>query len=161
MPRAKPKSAPGRPTKLTSALRKKFVRAVKFNYFETAAALCGIDPRTARRWMKRGSDELERIEAGEPRSKENAAYALFCAEVRAAEAKGESEMVRRLTAHGKEHPSAVMQYLERKYPKRWGNRVKIVQEIEAELDAVFAKLEKHLTPEEYARALAALDAPDS
>ena len=142
-------------------MQKRFVKAVTYNYFETAAAMCGLHPRTARRWMKRGADELDRLEAGKPPKPDEAIFAKFAAGVRKAEGDGEGTMVDRLVKHGETDPNSVIRFLERKFPKRWGNRIKVTQELETEIDAIFAKMEKHLPPEVFARVLESLDAPDS
>ncbi len=155
------RSVGGRPTKLTATLHRRFIKAVKYNYFETASAMCGIDQRNARKWLKRGSDELERIDTGKPPKPTEKIYAAFTVGVRVAEGAGEGEMVKRLVKHGENDPSSVIRFLERKFPKHWGNRLKITQELETEIDAIFAKLNKHLTPEEYDRVIEVLDAPDS
>lgn len=156
-----PRTENGRPTTLTPAMQKRFVKAVKFNYFETAAAMCALHPRTARRWMKRGADELDRIEDGKPPIPKEAVFAAFASGVRKAEGDGEGEQVERLVKHGENDPSSVIRFLERKYPKKWGNRLQVTQELAGQIDAVFAKLEKHLPPKEYARVLEILDAPDN
>ncbi len=156
-----PRTENGRPTTLTPAMEKRFVRYVKHNYFETAAAMCALHPRTARRWMKRGADELDRLDDGKAPKPGEAIFAKFATGVRKAEADGEGEQVERLVKHGETDPSSVIRYLERKYPKKWGNRLQVTQELAGQIDAVFAKLEKHLSPEEYARVLEILDEADS
>lgn len=143
-------------------------------YLETACAAAGIGTQTMRDWLKRAE--------GEPRSK----YGKFARAVKSAMAKDEartvmtheklsasevegkgecqecgSEVTIRVPVPGNVQLHALQWKLTHKYPKRYGNRLNITQEVAGELNEILAKLEKHLTPEEYERVLEVLDSADS
>lgn len=162
-----------RPSKLTPETHEKIIRYVKGGcYLETACAAAGIGTQTMRDWLKKA--------AAKPRSKEG----RFAADVEEALGMDEARTVmthERLSAStvqgkakcicgetvtvdvpvpGNVQLHALQWKLERKFPKRYGNRIKVTQELETEIDAIFAKLKSHLKPEEYDRVLEVLDTPD-
>ncbi len=162
-------------TKLTPETHATIIRYVRGGcYLETACAAAGIGTQTMRDWLKRAE--------GKP----NSIYGKFAADVEEALGHDEARTVmthERLSAStvdgkgpcdncgaevtvkvpvpGNVQMHALQWKLERKFPKRYGNRIKITQELETEIDAIFSKLKSHLTPEEYDRVLEVLDAPDS
>ncbi len=165
-----------RPSKLTPETHAKIVKMIHPGgcYLETACAAAGIGRQTMRDWLKRGAE------------KPNSKHGRFAADVEEALAKDEARTVmthERLSAStvsgkgtcgacgvevtvsvpvpGNVQLHALQWKLERKHPKRYGNRLKVTQELETEIDAIFAKLQIHLTPEEYDRVVEALDTPDS
>lgn len=165
-----------KPTKLTPETHAKIIRFIYPGgvYLETACAAAGIGKQTMRDWLNRG--------AKSPRS----IYGKFAADVAEALGQDETRTVmthERLSASevsktvpcpgcqadvtvevpvpGNVQLHALQWKLERKFPKRYGNRIKVTQEVESEIDAICAKLQQHLTPEEYARVLEVLDAPGS
>lgn len=96
--------APGRPTRLTRAVRAKFLEAIRAgNRRETAAAYAGIGASTMYRWM---ADE------GEP-------YRSFRLEVELAEAEFERATVASITSHFETDPKLAMRFLEKRFPNRW------------------------------------------
>ena len=163
-------------TKLTPETHAKIIRFIYPGgcYLESACAAAGIGTQTMRDWLKRA--------ASKPRS----IYGKFAADVEEALGMDEARTVmthERLSASSVEGKAtcgkcgekvtisvpvpgnvqlhALQWKLERKFPKRYGNRIKVTQELESEIDAVFAKLQRHLTTEEYDRVIEVLDAPDS
>ena len=103
----------GRPAEIAKAdVVQELLEAVQNgNYLETAADLAGISDNTVRNWMKRG-------EAGEP------PFDLFFRAVKRAEARAESESVKRVRAAGNDPRfwAADMTFLERRKPERWARR---------------------------------------
>lgn len=164
-----------RATKLTPKTHAKIVRLVREGlYLDAACAEAEIGVQTMRDWRLRGADKPDSI------------YGKFAADIELALRQDEArtvlthERLSAATVEGKGKcqdcgsevtvsvpvPSNVQLHalqwkLERKFPKRYGNRIKVTQEIETEMDAMLSKLQKHLSPEEYSRVLEALDAPDS
>jgi hypothetical protein len=136
----------GRPTKLTPELQRRIVKAVRCgNYGETAAASEGVDRATYYRWMERGA-------AGEDPFRD------FCDAVTRARAIAERRMVNVVRTDATQNAESARWYLERSASDRWGRRDKLTIEsaVNAELDAMLAKLEAGLSPEEYDRVLAVL-----
>lgn len=122
----------GRPTKLTDDLRENIALLVgQGNYIETAAAYCGISKVTLYTWMRLGHKEDE----GPHRDFLNA--------VTKAEATGEMQALRTISAAGEKAWQALAWRLERKFPDRWGRRDRMeisgpgggpVQVMQAQLD---------------------------
>lgn len=162
-----------RVSKLTPETHKKIVRLVREGlYLDAACAEAEIGVQTMRDWRLRGAEKPDSI------------YGKFAADIELAlrqdeartvltherlsaatvQGKGKcqecgSEVTVSVPVPGNVQLHALQWKLERKFPKRYGSRVKV--ELETEMETVFAKLEKHLSPEEYARVLEILDAPDS
>ncbi len=104
-------SGPGRPTKLTPELHAEIVRTVKAgNYFETAAAMAGVERATLREWIKRGV----RAKTG--------AYAAFAADIEQAMAHAEVVDVIGIRKAGEKEWTARAWLLERRFPDRWGRK---------------------------------------
>lgn len=163
-------------TKLTPETHEKIVRLIHPGgcYLETACAAAGIGTQTMRDWLKRGADKPSTI------------YGKFAADVELALGQDEARAVMTLAqlssstvrgsadcdncgervtidvpVPGNVQLNAIQWKLSRKNPKRWGNRIRVTQEIESEIDAICTKLQNHLTPEEYDRVIEVLNAPDS
>lgn len=97
-----------RPTKLTREVHERIVAAIRAgNYAEPAARSAGISEATYYRWMERG----EKASTGIHRD--------FVDAVRRAEADAEVEAVARLRKAMPDNYRACLEYLERRYPKRW------------------------------------------
>jgi len=90
---ARPKKA-GRPTKITKAITKTIVDAVRRgNYIETAAALAGVSKNTIYEWMRRGAAEGDRLEEN-PRLKpkiEETPFFIFSDALKKALAQSEND----------------------------------------------------------------------
>ena len=101
----------GRPTKLTPAVQKQILAAIKAgNYRQVAAAGAGISSKTFRDWMQRG------------REKPASNYGQFRAAVLKAEQAAHIAMVALLTRAAKKDPKHALEWLERKFPKHWGKK---------------------------------------
>lgn len=124
-----------RPTKLTPEIQRTIVAALqRGNYAETAAALAGISKDTFYAWLRRGA----RTKAG--------IYAQFSDAVKRAMAHGEARDLQVVdsAAQGGAWQAAAWK-LERKFPQRWGRRVIVdddadAQEKREQVSAIVAKL---------------------
>lgn len=104
----------GRPSKLTPEVQKRLCDAIRAgNYYEAACAYAGIDYSTFRRWMKKGE--------GQKRGK----YREFCEAVTRAELEAEARLVAQWQQHMPNDYRAIRDFLERRFPERWGRREKI------------------------------------
>ena len=100
-----------RPSECTSELRDRVAQLVRAgNYPERAAVAAGVSARTYYRWMERGEKQRRGI------------YHDFYEEVRRAEADAEVEAVARVRKGMADDWRACMNFLERRYPKRWRRR---------------------------------------
>jgi hypothetical protein len=98
--------SPGRPTKLTKAVRAKFLESIHAgNHRQTAAAYAGIGVSTMYRWM---ADEHE-------------PYRTFRNEVELAEAEFEQATVAIITSHFQTDAKLAMRFLEKRFPSRWSS----------------------------------------
>lgn len=110
--RPQPKKV-GRPTKLNDEMQEKFCSYIAAgNYFETAAALCGISQVQAREWAKQGVRDREKGV--------KSAAARFSEALDEAHAKGEARLVIAIGKSAERDWRAAAFMLERKYPNRWG-----------------------------------------
>ena len=124
----------GRPTKLTPEVQQRIVDALRDgNYREAAVACAGIDYKTFCNWMRRGQQE----KAGR--------YFQFFRAVQQAEHEAEREMVARWKAHMPESWQAIRDFLERRFPDRWGRRDRLDVTILKKFVTEFAQ-EKGLDP---------------
>lgn len=124
----------GRPTKLTPEIQNRICTALRAgNYRDAAADYAGIDGGTLRRWLARG----EREQSG--------TYRAFRAAVREAEAAAELRVVAQWQQHMPESWQACRDYLERRFPDRWGRRDRLDVTILKRFVAEYAQ-EKGLDP---------------
>jgi hypothetical protein len=111
-------STVGRPSKLTPELTKRLVDAIKAgNYFETACSYVGIDYSTFRKWMVKG----EKAKAG--------VFFDFFHTIKKAESEAEYRMVAQWQTQIADDWKASRDFLERRYPDRWGRK----QEVKADI----------------------------
>jgi transposase len=121
-------NAIGRPSKLTPELTKKLCDAIKAgNYYDTACQYVGIDYSTFRRWMNRG----DKAKTGE--------FYDFCNAIKKAEAEAEYRMVALWQQQVADDWKASRDFLERRYPDKWGRKQEVKADIKqrninAELD---------------------------
>lgn len=138
-----------RPTLLTPEVQVAIVEAIrKGHYRETAANLAGITRRTISNWEQRG-------EAGE------APYAEFFLAIKRAEAEAEDALLDQIrTAQpavsgpggaGADLWQAKAWVMERRWPSRWGGRVRAT--VNDELAAVLRRIEAKLDPETFAKVV--------
>lgn len=106
-------SGRGRPAKLDGGKEKLLVKlASEGLHKQTCAWEAGIGVQTLEDWLRKG-------EQGDPK------YREFARAFRVAEAKAEHKLVRRLSVlaggrKGNERP--VVEFLKRRWPKRWGDK---------------------------------------
>ena len=111
-----------RPSKLTPEIIKKLTEAIRAgNYYEAACAYAGIHYSTFRKWMQKG----ETAKSGKFRE--------FFDAVTRAEHEAEVRMVAQWQKHMPEDYRAIRDFLERRYPERWGRRLDVKQDIKQEV----------------------------
>lgn len=114
-----------RPSKLTPEVQKRLTEAIKAgNYYEAACGFAGIGYSTFRRWMLRG----EKAKSGK--------YRQFWEAVTRAELEAEVRMVAQWQKHMPEDYRAIRDFLERRFPDRWGRRYSLdmKQEIKGQVE---------------------------
>lgn len=122
------KPARGRRTALTPEIQLRIVEAILAgNYFETACRYAGIAPSTGYEWIARGTEQSER--SCEPH------FVDFADAIARANAQVEVQAVATLRKHGQRDARALMEFLMRRFPERWGNSKQIEQEATADVDA--------------------------
>ncbi len=100
-----------RPSKLTPEITKRLTEAIRAgNYYEAACAYAGIHYSTFRKWMQKG----ETAKSGKFRE--------FFEAVTRAEYEAEVRMVALWQKHMPEDYRAIRDFLERRYPDRWGRK---------------------------------------
>lgn len=110
--------AAGRPSKLTSEVKARLVQAIEAgNYYEAACGYAGITYTTFRNWMIKG----ENAKSG--------TYREFFEAITRAETVAEVRMVAQWQQHMPEDYRAIRDFLERRFPERWGRKDKVQQEI--------------------------------
>ncbi|NIR31718.1 MAG: hypothetical protein GWN84_20875 [Gammaproteobacteria bacterium] len=149
----------GRPTiEITQRAHRAIVRWLKDgNYFVDACAVAGYRPQIARQWLLRGGREIERRDAGKVAQSAEEPYVRFLLAVEKAEAHSKATAVRQLTGAGREDWRAALAYLERKFPREWGQRIN--HHVDEELNAFLNRLEANLPADVYAKVLRAADGP--
>lgn len=126
-----------RPTKYTPETAKKVCDAIRAgNYKEAAARYAGLNPETVNQWLRR--------------------YPEFSAMVHEAEAAAEVRIVAQWQQQIPQNWQAAKDFLARRYPERWAETHKIVQQVEKELGKALDLLADNLSEDEYARVVAIL-----
>ncbi len=100
-----------RPSKLNPEITKRLTEAIRSgNYYEAACGYAGIHYSTFRKWMQKG----ETAKSGKFRE--------FFEAVTRAEYEAEVRMVALWQKHMPEDYRAIRDFLERRYPDRWGRK---------------------------------------
>lgn len=118
-----PDSGPkrGRKCTLTDELQSEMVKLMQAgNYYETAAACCGLHPETGRVWMRKGA----KAKTGR--------YRRFFVAIKEAEAFAEASALTRIRQAGAKVWQADAWFLERRMPQKWGRWERKVDEGEGE-----------------------------
>lgn len=146
--------AAGRPPELTPKLLQEILHILPTClYLETAAAFCGVDSRSYRRWLQRGRKEQNRLESpeNEPKPAE-AIYVELLQGAQKAMAQGEILDLRviRTAAQGIVAPNgevvvapqwpAAAWRLERRFPDKWGRDTRRIRELEKRAELLEKKL---------------------
>lgn len=145
----------GRPSKLTDAIRDAIAGAVRRGvHINVAAAKAGISTATYRNWMVRG--ELAHEQDGDIEERE-VPYLAFFEAITRAQAENEAELVEEVrTAYDAEgNPKESKWFLERRYPERWGAKLKIDMRKQVS-DELLAQLREGLSEGEYRKVLQVL-----
>jgi len=116
------------------------------NFLEVAAAAAGVHRTTLHRWLRLGRDQ------------KRGKYRKFADAVDRAQAESEARDVALIAKASPEDWRAAAWRLERKAPRRYGQRVQI--SVQEELDRVLDKLERKLRPEIYEQVLQAMASED-
>lgn len=114
----------GRPTKLNKKVQESIVIFLRFgNHLETAAAFNGIDRTTMYRWIARGKQEKQRLEAvkGSKIRQSEVCYVEFCNVVCKANAEAEIRFVSIIYQAAKEYPRFAWKMLMSGRFPRWKN----------------------------------------
>jgi len=107
-----------RPTKLNQMLQDKLVECIRQGaYYETACRCVGIGYRTFRTWMTKGEGES----AGQ--------YGQFRQAIKQAEAEAEIRLVELWQQQAITNWQAARDFLERRYPERWGRKDRAALEV--------------------------------
>lgn len=98
--------------KLTPELIEKLIPSIEAgNYIETVCQAHGIGKVTYYRWIKKGEE-----------AKTNNIYRYFWNAVRDAEARAEARLIEEWRNKLQESPTNYKDFLERRYPERWGKK---------------------------------------
>ena len=107
---------------MTPEVIKRLTEAIRAgNYYEAACGYAGIHYSTFRKWMQKG----ETAKSGK--------YREFFEAVTRAEYEAEVRMVAQWQKHMPEDYRAIRDFLERRYPERWGRRLDVKQDIKQEV----------------------------
>ncbi len=107
----------GRPTKLTEKTIERLTQALRIGATrESACAYAGIDYSTFCKWMKKGE------------SARSGRFFDFFQAVRRAELEAELACIRAWTAKIPDDWRAAKEFLERRFPERWGRSISISQD---------------------------------
>lgn len=119
------KSPKGRPAKLTDELLSEIVENIRIGaYVETAAAAAGLSKDTFYRWLKRGRRALDKLEKSGEMAEEDEIYAHFSDAIKKAQADAEMRDVALIARAAQTTWQAAAWRLERKFPDRWGQKVR-------------------------------------
>ena len=132
-----------RPSKLTPETQSKLIQAIRAgSHLITACRLVGVDYSSFRRWMIKG----EKQRKGQFRE--------FCEAVRGAEAEIEIRLVATWRQAAVEDWKAAAEFLSRRFPDRWSPTQKFQVQLEAELNAIYDRIENDPTiPLEYKKII--------
>lgn len=119
----------GRKTKCTPELTREICQVLRAgNYVKVACEYVGIDESTYYKWINRGREELERVEADGRRSVRDSEqpFVKFFQSATRARASAEVESVARIRDAAKDDWRADAWFLEHSFPDRWGKRTQHV-----------------------------------
>lgn len=137
----------GAPTKLTPELTQQIAKAVEVcNSLETGAAHCGVHRTTVFMWAQKGREQA------------SGPYRDFFDAIELAKEKRRMNIQAQMVVHAKKNWQALAWLAERTDPKMFGLRIKV--QVNEELERIYDKLQRHLAPEDYERALEAIAQPD-
>ena len=133
--------------KLDPAVTQRIVDLMRAgNFIDVAATAAGVHRTTLHRWLRLG------------REQKRGKYRKFAEAVDRAQAESESRDVALIAKAASEDWRASAWRLERKAPRRYGQRVQI--SVQEELEAVLDRLERNLPAEVYEQVLQAMASED-
>jgi transposase len=107
-------SKAGRPSKFSKAIADEIITYIMAgNYVETACAIAGVDKKTFYTWLKLGHEQ------------KTGAYVQFLHAVEKAAAWSEARDLQAISDAGKTNWTAKAWRMERRFPERWGRRIKL------------------------------------
>lgn len=137
--------APGRgpDTKLTPEVQEAICLQLRLgNFRETAAAAAGVSSRTLRNWIKAAAAGKDPV------------YVRFAKAMEEAEAIGETRDVAKMAKAGGEDWRSIAWRLERRFPKRWGQRLNI--SLTEEMEKLIRVAERVLDDDNFGKLLEAV-----
>lgn len=153
----------GRNTILTSELQKRICENLMLGLSQQdAVTLAGVSESAFYEWLQRGRNEAERLRRSaraKPRARE-AVFVEFAEAVKKAVAQSKRVLLGRIVDAGKTTWQADAWLLERRYPREFGQRVIVAQEVQRELEAALDVIGNVISSADYAAVLAALSAAD-
>lgn len=132
-----------RPSKLSPEIQEKLIRAIKTGCpFATACDYANLDYSTFRRWLIKGEKQ------GAGRFRE------FYDAVRRAESGLEVKLIAQWHQSAETDWRAACEFLSRRFPDRWSPTQKFQVQLEAELNAIYDRIENDPTiPLEHKKAV--------
>jgi transposase-like protein len=116
----------GQKPKLTPAVHKKIVDAVRGgNFYRAAAAYAGISETTLHVWIRRGRAEQERLDDGLDAIPLEARYASFQSALVTAEAESQIDAVANWKSMTTEDWRAAKEWLARRHSDEWGDKSRV------------------------------------
>lgn len=103
--------------------------------------------------MRRGARAAAKLKEGEAPPDSEAPFIVFAEDMSAAMAECETRAVVELRGAGKDDWRASLAFLERKFPKKWGQRIHM--HVDEELDAFLSRIESNLDRATFERVLRA------
>lgn len=133
--------------KLDPAVTQKIVDLIRAgNYLDVAATAAGIHRTTLHRWVRLG------------REQKRGRYHRFLVSVEKAKAESESRDVALIAKAATDDWKAAAWRLERRTPRRYGQRVQI--SVQEELESTLDRLERNLDPETFEKVLQVMASED-
>ena len=132
-----------RPCKLSPETQSKLIRAIKTGCpFVTACDYANLDYSTFRRWLLKGQKQS------------TGRFREFCDAVRSAESGLEVKLIATWHQSAETDWRAAAEFLSRRFPDRWSPTQKFQVQLEAELNAIYDRIENDPTiPLEYKKII--------
>jgi hypothetical protein len=139
MTKTKRRRSSGRPTKISDAIQRKMVELLRAgNYYETAAASCGVRAVTERNWRYVGKNAEDAMAAGKDVTAHERRCARYLAAVEKARAEAEATALSSIALAGAEGQwQANAWRLERMYPEKYGKRLAVQAEVKTSVVALY------------------------
>jgi hypothetical protein len=116
------------------------------NFPRTACKLLGINYKKYDEWMRLGSQDGD----------EDDIYHRFHAQIRQAEAAAEAFAVKKWTAQLDKNYQASRDFLARRFPTRWAEKIEVNMYMRSQLEEIISRLQMSLEPDTFTQVIAAL-----